>query len=251
TLPRWRLRDERVSSRRDPGRGDDPAASHREWATASGLLRGRRQRLPLTTSSIRLPAPQGKGGTRHFAIPFGPATDPRPVLKQLSPVTGREIHRIAGWAAMARGSPGPVPPRISHARGPLPCTLQSRWRRFAFCIARAEAFPLRSHRAAPTRITSARPPAPWAAWPGEARMSYGVFDPRAGPWAPGSILRDLALLLVGWVLGIVASPVTDAIRRRSAKQRLTRALRTELRSLQDTLAWAVVQIDRRRGVLTP
>ncbi|TMQ74070.1 MAG: hypothetical protein E6K81_01470 [Candidatus Eisenbacteria bacterium] len=81
-------------------------------------------------------------------------------------------------------------------------------------------------------------------------MSYGVFDPRAGPWAPGSILRDLALLLVGWVLGIVSSPVTDAIRRRSAKQRLTRALRTELRSLQDTLAWAVVQIDRRRGVLT-
>jgi len=81
-------------------------------------------------------------------------------------------------------------------------------------------------------------------------MSLESFDPRAGPWGPGSIWRDLALLLLGWVLGIVSSPVTDAIRRRSAKQRLTRALRTELRSLQDTLAWAVVQIDKRRGVLT-
>jgi len=80
-------------------------------------------------------------------------------------------------------------------------------------------------------------------------MSFGSFDP-SGPWGPGSILRDVALLLVGWALGILSSPITDALRRQSAKHRLTRALRTELRSLQDTLAWVVIQVDKRRGVLT-
>jgi hypothetical protein len=59
----------------------------------------------------------------------------------------------------------------------------------------------------------------------------------------------LALLFVGWALGILSSPITDAIRRRSAKLRLTRALRTELQSLQDTLACVVIQIARRRSVL--
>ena len=66
----------------------------------------------------------------------------------------------------------------------------------------------------------------------------------------GLILRDVALLLLGWALGILSSPITDAIRRRVAKQRLTRALRTEMRSLQDSLAGVVINIARRRGVLT-
>lgn len=66
----------------------------------------------------------------------------------------------------------------------------------------------------------------------------------------GAIDRDLVLLVIGWVLGIVSSPITDAIRRRMAKQRFSRALRTELRSLQDTLAFVVIQIARRRRVLS-
>src|SRR5262245_9435660 len=72
----------------------------------------------------------------------------------------------------------------------------------------------------------------------------------AGLPAPDSILRDAALLIAGWGLGILSSPITDLIRRRSAKHRLTRALRTELRSLQDSLACVVIQLARRRGVLT-
>lgn len=74
--------------------------------------------------------------------------------------------------------------------------------------------------------------------------------PGAGLAAPDSILRDFVLLLAGWGLGILSSPITDLIRRRSAKHRLTRGLRTELRSLQDSLAWVVIQLARRRGVLT-
>lgn len=66
----------------------------------------------------------------------------------------------------------------------------------------------------------------------------------------GPILPDLALLFVGWALGILSSPITDAIRRRSVKRRITRAVRTELLSLQDTFAMVVVQVSRRRGVLT-
>ena len=66
----------------------------------------------------------------------------------------------------------------------------------------------------------------------------------------GSIDRDFVLLLIGWVLGIASSPITDAIRRRTVKVRLSRALRTELRSLQDTLAFVVIQLARRRGVLS-
>jgi hypothetical protein len=72
----------------------------------------------------------------------------------------------------------------------------------------------------------------------------------AGLPAPDSVLRDAALLVAGWGLGILSSPITDLIRRRSAKHRLTRALRTELRSLQDSLACVVIQLARRRGVLT-
>lgn len=68
--------------------------------------------------------------------------------------------------------------------------------------------------------------------------------------APSPIYIDLAVLSVGWALGILSSPITDAIRRRSVKQRITRAVRTELRSLQDTFASVVVQVARRRGVLT-
>src|SRR5262249_39740814 len=54
----------------------------------------------------------------------------------------------------------------------------------------------------------------------------------------------------GWALGILSSPITDAIRRRSVKQRITRAIRTELRSLQDSFATVVIQVSRRRGDLT-
>lgn len=81
-------------------------------------------------------------------------------------------------------------------------------------------------------------------------MSIASITPGGGPPGPASIYRDLALLLVGWGLGILSSPITDLIRRRTAKQRLTRALRTELRSLQDSLACVVLQITRRRGTLT-
>jgi hypothetical protein len=70
------------------------------------------------------------------------------------------------------------------------------------------------------------------------------------PPAPPAVLRDLAVLFVGWGLGILSSPITDAIRRRSAKQRLSRVAVTELRSLQDTLAGVVVQLARRRRVLS-
>jgi len=58
------------------------------------------------------------------------------------------------------------------------------------------------------------------------------------------------VLVVGWGLGILSSPITDAIRRRSVKQRITRAVRTELMSLQDSFAAVVIQISHRRGVLT-
>jgi hypothetical protein len=58
------------------------------------------------------------------------------------------------------------------------------------------------------------------------------------------------MLIAGWALGILSSPTTDMIRRRSAKHRLTRVILTELRSLQDTLALVVIQVSRRRGALT-
>ena len=81
-------------------------------------------------------------------------------------------------------------------------------------------------------------------------MWIGDITSGVGPPAPDSLLRDFALLLTGWALGILSSPITDLIRRRSAKHRLTRALRTELRSLQDSLAVVVIQLARRRAVLT-
>jgi len=63
------------------------------------------------------------------------------------------------------------------------------------------------------------------------------------------VLSDTALLFAGWALGILSSPITDAIRRRSAKLRLSRVILTELLSLQDTLAGVVVHVSRRRGDL--
>jgi hypothetical protein len=63
-------------------------------------------------------------------------------------------------------------------------------------------------------------------------------------------LADLAMLFVGWALGILSSPITDAIRRRSVKRRITRAIRTELLALQDALAVVVLQISRHRGALS-
>jgi hypothetical protein len=65
-----------------------------------------------------------------------------------------------------------------------------------------------------------------------------------------SLLPDAAVLVMGWALGILSSPITDAIRRQTAKRRLTRAVKTELRSLQDALASVVVQVAKRRHVLT-
>jgi len=81
-------------------------------------------------------------------------------------------------------------------------------------------------------------------------MWYGSLEPASAAFAPRIIDRDLAVLFIGWALGLVSSPITDAIRRHSAKIRLTRALRTELRSMQDALAWVVVHLASRRGVLT-
>lgn len=57
-------------------------------------------------------------------------------------------------------------------------------------------------------------------------------------------------LIVGWALGIVSAPITDAIRRRSVKKRITRAIRSELVSLQDAFALVVIKVARHRGVLT-
>jgi hypothetical protein len=76
------------------------------------------------------------------------------------------------------------------------------------------------------------------------------FPNLGGFSASGPIYLDLAVLFVGWALGILSSPITDAIRRRSVKRRITRAVGTELRSLQDTFANVVIQVSRRRGVLT-
>ncbi len=77
----------------------------------------------------------------------------------------------------------------------------------------------------------------------------GILGP-SGALELGALLRDTLLLLVGWALGILSAPITDTIRRRSAKLRLTRVLVTELRSLQDALAGVVIQVSRRRGALT-
>ena len=68
--------------------------------------------------------------------------------------------------------------------------------------------------------------------------------------ASTGVANAIAVLLVGWALGIVSAPVTDAIRRRSVKQRMTRAVATELQSLQDALVGVVIQVARRRGTLT-
>jgi hypothetical protein len=57
------------------------------------------------------------------------------------------------------------------------------------------------------------------------------------------------MLVVGWLLGILSSPITDAIRRWSVKKRITRAVRTELQALQDALAVVVLQVARHRGEL--
>ena len=57
-------------------------------------------------------------------------------------------------------------------------------------------------------------------------------------------------LIVGWALGIVSAPITDAIRRRSIKRRITRAIKSELISLQDAFALVVIKVARHRGVLT-
>lgn len=66
---------------------------------------------------------------------------------------------------------------------------------------------------------------------------------------PGAISTEFAMLFVGWALGILSSPITDAIRRWSVKKRITRAVRTELHTLQDALAVLVLQIARHRGHL--
>jgi len=58
------------------------------------------------------------------------------------------------------------------------------------------------------------------------------------------------MLFVGWALGILSSPITDAIRRSSVKKRITRAIRTELQTVQDALAVVVLQVARHRGELT-
>jgi hypothetical protein len=75
-------------------------------------------------------------------------------------------------------------------------------------------------------------------------------DPNGVNAASGGLLDAMLVLLVGWALGIVSAPVTDAIRRRSVKQRMTRAVAIELQSLQDALVGVVIQVARRRGVLT-
>lgn len=66
----------------------------------------------------------------------------------------------------------------------------------------------------------------------------------------GAAYTSFLVLVVGWGLGILSSPITDAIRRRSVKQRMTRAVATELQSFQDALVSVVIQVARRRGVLT-
>ena len=75
-------------------------------------------------------------------------------------------------------------------------------------------------------------------------------DSLAMPRPRDRCLDAILVLVVGWALGILSAPVTDAIRRRSVKQRMTRAVATELQSLQDALVGVVIQVARRRGVLT-
>ena len=78
-------------------------------------------------------------------------------------------------------------------------------------------------------------------------VTFSIFENSA---ATLPFVDDLAMLVIGWALGILSSPITDAIRRRSVKERITRAIRTELRSLQDSFATVVIQVSRRRGDLT-
>lgn len=78
-------------------------------------------------------------------------------------------------------------------------------------------------------------------------IAFSIFENSA---AKIPFVGDLAMLFIGWALGILSSPITDAIRRRSVKERITRAIRTELRSLQDSFATVVIQVSRRRGDLT-
>jgi hypothetical protein len=70
------------------------------------------------------------------------------------------------------------------------------------------------------------------------------------PPVHASVTMSLALLVLGWALGILSSPITDAIRRRSVKHRITRAIGTELRALQDAFAVVVIQVSGRSGALT-
>src|SRR5262245_9495606 len=62
--------------------------------------------------------------------------------------------------------------------------------------------------------------------------------------------NDFVTLILGWALGILSAPITDAFRRRTVKKRITRTVRSELFSLQDTFALVVVKVARHRGVLT-
>jgi hypothetical protein len=71
-----------------------------------------------------------------------------------------------------------------------------------------------------------------------------------GSTASAAISPELGTLFLGWALGILSAPITDSIRRWSVKKRISRAVRTELLSLQDALAVVVIQASRRRGLLT-
>ena len=64
------------------------------------------------------------------------------------------------------------------------------------------------------------------------------------------MLNDFVTLIVGWGLGLLSAPITDTMRRRSVKKRITRTVRSELIALQDSFALVVVKVARHRGVLT-
>src|SRR5262245_8217044 len=86
-------------------------------------------------------------------------------------------------------------------------------------------------------------------WPGREEPVINTSHSPVLP-DPAGFSADLAMLVLGWALGILSSPITDAIRRWSIKKRITRAIRTELQTLQDALAVVVLQIARHRGELS-
>ncbi len=86
-------------------------------------------------------------------------------------------------------------------------------------------------------------------WPGRVETSIAALSAEA-PRRRLQMYIDLAVLFAGWALGLLSTPITDAMRRWPVKKRITRAVRAELHMLQDAFALVVVQVARHRGALS-